>query len=72
MAAIIDCGTVGDGGGVNEYPVKAFASIFLTRPMESPAPGVDSTIDVEIIDITGFGGNGTLETFIRAEAILVR
>jgi len=72
VAAIIDCGTVGDGGGVNEYPVNAFASIFLTRPMERTAPSVDSTIDVEIIDITGFGGNGTLETFIRAEAILVR
>jgi len=72
VAAIIDCGTVGDGGGVNEYPVNAFASIFLTRPMERTAPSVDSTIDVEIIDITGFGGNGTLENFIRAEAILVR
>lgn len=72
VAAIIDCGTVGDGGGVNEYPVNAFASVFLTRPMERTAPSVDSTIDVEIIDITGFGGNGTLETFIRAEAILVR
>lgn len=72
VAAIIDCGTVGDGGGVNEYPVNAFASIFLTRPMERLAPGVDSTIDVEIIDITGYGGNGTLDNFIRAESILVR
>ncbi|PCJ08067.1 MAG: hypothetical protein COB16_08705 [Rhodobacteraceae bacterium] len=72
VAAIIDCGTVGDGGGVNEYPVNAFASIFLARPMERTAPSVDSTIDVEIIDITGFGGNGTLDNFIRAEAILVR
>ena len=72
VAAIIDCGTVGDGGGVNEYLVNAFASIFLTRPMERTAPSVDSTIDVEIIDITGFGGNGTLENFVRAEAILVR
>ena len=72
VAAIIDCGTVGDGGGVNEYPVNAFASVFLTRPMERTAPSVDSTIDVEIIDITGFGGNGTLENFVRAEAVLVR
>jgi hypothetical protein len=32
----------------------------------------DSTIDVEIIDITGFGGNGTLDLFVRDEAILVR
>jgi hypothetical protein len=40
--------------------------------MISPAPGVDATIDVEIIDITGFGGTGTLDDFIRAEAVLVR
>ena len=32
----------------------------------------DATIDVEIIDITGFGGNGTLDTFVREESILVR
>jgi len=72
VVAIIDCGTAGDGGGVNEYPVNSFGSIFLTRPMERTAPSVDSTIDVEIVDITGFGGNGTLENFIRAESILVR
>mgnify|MGYP001067479155 CR=1 FL=1 len=72
VAAIIDCTTVGDGGGVNYIPVNSYASIFLSRPMESAGPGVDSSIDVEIVDITGFGGNGTLEEFIREEAILVR
>ncbi|MCA0941685.1 pilus assembly protein TadG-related protein [Salipiger pacificus] len=72
IAAIIDCGTHADENGRSEFPVNSYASIFMTRPMISYAPGVDMTIDVEIIDITGFGGNGTLETFIRQEAILVR
>ena len=67
FAAIIDCGTAGDGGGVNTYTVNSYASIFLTRPIEG-----NGTIDVEIVDISGHGGNGTLETFIREEAILVR
>ncbi|MFU8835613.1 pilus assembly protein TadG-related protein [Roseovarius autotrophicus] len=73
VAAIIDCGQVsGAGGGVTDFPVNSFASIFLTRPMISPTPGQDATIDIEIIDITGFGGNGTLDDFVRAEAVLVR
>ncbi len=71
VAAVLDCGQV-PGGGVTEFPVNSFASVFLTRPMISPAPGVDATIDVEIIDITGFGGTGTLDEFIRAESVLVR
>lgn len=72
VAAIIDCGTYADESGRSEFPVNSYASIFMTRPMISYAPGVDMTIDVEIVDITGYGGNGTLETFIRQEAILVR
>ncbi|NDW01117.1 pilus assembly protein TadG-related protein [Salipiger sp. PrR002] len=72
VAAIIDCGENADETGRSELPVNSYASIFMTRPMMSYAPGVDMTIDVEIIDITGYGGNGTLETFIRQESILVR
>jgi hypothetical protein len=44
----------------------------MTRPMISYYSGYDATIDIEVVDITGFGGNGTLDEFIRAEAILVR
>ncbi|WP_353474338.1 pilus assembly protein TadG-related protein [Salipiger sp. H15] len=72
VAAIIDCGTNADESGRSELPVNSYASIFMARPMMSYSPGVDMTIDVEIIDITGYGGNGTLETFIRQEAVLVR
>ena len=34
--------------------------------------GYDATIDVEIVRVTGAGGNGVLENFIRNESILVR
>ncbi|MFY0666073.1 MAG: Tad domain-containing protein [Natronospirillum sp.] len=75
------------GGGVNDYIVNAYAQIFLTRPMEGNGGGPgsnltdlggntvafgDATIDVEIVDVTGSGNNGVLQTFIREEAILVR
>ncbi|SHG94881.1 pilus assembly protein TadG-related protein [Cognatishimia maritima] len=68
VVAIIDCNSasaVAEGGGVNDYIVNSYASVFMVRPM------ID-TIDIEIVDITGYGGNGTLDTFIRKEAILVR
>ncbi len=71
-AAIIDCGEgAAEGGGVNTYNVNSYASIFLTRPVENQGSS-DGTIDVEIIDITGWGGNGSLESVLREEAVLVR
>lgn len=71
FAAIVDCIANG-GSGVTVFPVNSYASIFMVNPMQQQGSGVDGTIDVEIIDITGFGGNGTLDTFVRDEAILVR
>jgi hypothetical protein len=73
VAAIIDCKSQSaTGGGSNTYVVNSYASLFMTRPMYRYNPGVDSTIDVEMIDVTGDGGTGTLEHFVRDEAILVR
>lgn len=73
VAAIIDCKSQEDeGGGTNTYRVNSFAQIFMVRPMVSTAPSADPTIDVEIVDITGYGGNGTLEEFVRVEVELVR
>ena len=73
FAAIIDCLSQA-GQGKTTFDVNSYASIFLVSPMaKDPVdPSADSTIDVEIIDITGWGGNGTLDAFIRDEAILVR
>ncbi len=81
FAAIINCiENADEGGGSNTYPVEAYGSLFLTRPMSpdnsDPAANVndkrDLTIDVEVADITGVGGNGTLDTFVRDESVLVR
>jgi hypothetical protein len=73
VGAMIDCKSQsGEGGGINTYVVNSYVSMFLTRPVYSYSPSVDPTIDIEIVDVTGSGSNGTLETFIRNEAILVR
>ncbi|MDA5093105.1 hypothetical protein O2N63_03300 [Aliiroseovarius sp. KMU-50] len=70
--AIVDC-LANPFNGQATVPVNSYASIFLVRPIEKlPSSTDDGTIDVEFIDITGYGGNGTLDTFIRAESILVR
>jgi len=72
FAAIVNCNSdevIDEGGGVNTYPVEAYASFFMVNPMPSGSP---ATINVEIIDITGFGGNGTLDEFVRDEPVLVR
>ena len=57
---------------MNTYPVNSFLSVFMTRPMEQNSGGGDGTIDIEIIDVTGSAGNGTLDDFIRTEAVLIR
>ena len=72
--AIIDCVTEDENGagGNSSVAVNTYATIFLNRPMRAWYPSSPQTIDVEIIDIQGFGGLGTLDTFTREEAILVR
>lgn len=74
FAAIIDCLANADNAGRTTLPVNSFASIFLVNPMLQGGANVDDVgvIDVEIVDITGAGGNGTLDTFVRDEANLVR
>lgn len=73
FAAIIDC-LAEAGQGKTVFAVNSYASLFMVSPMakDPSTPSGDSTIDVEIIDITGYGGNGTLDTFVRDEAVLVR
>jgi hypothetical protein len=56
-------------GASDPVPIEGYASIFLTNPMEK---GADGTINAEVIDITGTGGLGTLDNYIRVEAVLVR
>jgi hypothetical protein len=74
FAAVIDCLANSDNAGRSTLPVNSFASIFLVNPMLQGGANVEENgvIDVEVVDITGTGGQGTLDTFVRDEAILVR
>lgn len=64
--ALVDCQAQAEGtAGRDTLRIKAHARIFLASPM-------DDHIDIEIIDIDGPGGNGTLDAFVRDEAVLVR
>ncbi len=73
QAAIVNCIAAEEAGVLNgassPVPIEGYASIFLTHPMES---GPNGTINAEVIDITGTGGLGTLDDYIRVEAVLVR
>jgi len=69
--AIINC-EENDLRGRDTAPVEAYASVFLATPM---LPNTQSTLGrlaVEVIDISGPSGNGTLDNFVRDEANLVR
>ncbi|MFD1341181.1 TadE/TadG family type IV pilus assembly protein [Litorisediminicola beolgyonensis] len=71
-AAIVDCGANPANGSSQTLPVQVYVSLFMARPFISYASSVDSTIDVEIVDIEGFSGSTLLDYYIREEAILVR
>lgn len=76
FAAMINCNRELSGGKNVDVEVEAYASVFLVNPSTKADKDRDDlgdrSIDVEIVDITGASGNGTLETFLREEAFLVR
>ncbi|TIO76197.1 TadE/TadG family type IV pilus assembly protein [Mesorhizobium sp.] len=57
-------------GHSTNLPVEAFGSFFLTEPVSSASD--DASVFVELVDITGRGGQGTLDNFLRDEAQLYR
>ncbi|MCF6127258.1 hypothetical protein EN904_00545 [Mesorhizobium sp. M7A.F.Ca.CA.001.07.2.1] len=67
--ALVAAGLMSGGNSSEPLPVEAFGSFFITEPVES---GPDQTIRVELVDITGRGGQGTLDNFLRDEAQLYR
>jgi len=74
FAAVVNCNALEAAGGVqgrSDLPVEAFASMFMVKPADEPCSGCKS-IPFEVVDVTGAGGRGTLETFLREEAELVR
>ncbi|QKC98664.1 pilus assembly protein TadG-related protein [Mesorhizobium sp. NZP2298] len=70
--AILDCNAL-QASGVNfkgratGIPVRRFGSFFVTEPIKD-----GKNIYVELVDITGKGGRGTLDNFLRDEAQLYR
>lgn len=65
--AILDCSELALSGNQTDVPVRAFGSFFITEPIKS-----GKEIYVELVDITGKGGRGTLDNFLRDEAQLYR
>ena len=70
--AIVNCKAlaaagISMNGRQTDVPVIAFGSFFLTEPIKD---GKD--IYAELVDITGKGGTGTLDNFLRDEAQLYR
>ncbi|RWN00996.1 MAG: pilus assembly protein [Mesorhizobium sp.] len=57
-------------GNSTNLPVEAFASFFMTEPV--PGASAGGSVFVELVDITGRGGAGTLDNFLRDEAQLYR
>lgn len=57
-------------GNSTNLPVEAFASFFLTEPVASASS--DASVMVELVDISGREGQGTLDNFLRNEAQLYR
>lgn len=84
IAALVDCGAQGAINGKKDLDVAAFGKVFLTRPVKthnnvakskgSPTeiPFQYNAIDIEIVDVTGPGGLGSMEEYLREESELVR
>lgn len=69
FAAVVNCNAAKIKGRTNVAAgdIEGFTSMFITKPVDGGAK-----LSLEIIDITGNKGRGTLDTFIREEAYLVR
>lgn len=72
FAAVLNCTEQfsGSGGGRQSVEAAAYARMFLTKPMVTI--GSNKYISLEVVDVTGQGGMGTVEPFLREEAELVR
>ncbi|WP_031195667.1 TadE/TadG family type IV pilus assembly protein [Mesorhizobium sp. L103C119B0] len=85
FAAVVNCGDFSDStkhttiSGKTTLKPDAFVSMFLTNPVEKQdnskeddTTASEKPIRLEIVDVTGQGGSGTLDQFLREEAQLVR
>lgn len=70
FAAIINCADQKLQGRQEDVKAVAFARMFLVQPVLTV--NSESRMVLETVDITGEGGRGTLDEFLREEAELVR
>jgi hypothetical protein len=73
FSAIVNCGYEASVGHLNGHKATravAFARMFLTKPAIKDSN--ERYLSLEMIDITGKGGRGTADEFLREEAELVR
>lgn len=76
FSALVNCNAAAAAGELNGQKtispenVVGFASMFMTRP--GLHSGNTRRIYLEMLDLTGEDGNGTLDLFLRQEALLVR
>lgn len=72
VAAVVNCNAQQAElkGAATNIPAESFVRMFLTRP--AIASGNDRTIAMEVIDVAGPDGLGTMDDFFREEAELVR
>jgi uncharacterized membrane protein YgcG len=78
--AIIDCNAyeTSDPTKTTPVPVRAFGSFFLVSKMDQNGgnPNDDTVpnqaLNLELVDITGPGGSGSLNNLLRPEVVLVR
>lgn len=82
-AAVVNCtADAGKISGKTALKPDAFVRMFLISPVEKENsqnsnvkdedPGNEKPIHVEIVDVTGPAGNGTMDDFVRDESYLVR
>ncbi len=76
FAAVVDCIAASASGtlhGRTNLPIEAFVNMFVTRPADGDAVGPSKkTLSLEVVDVSGAGGRGTVEDFLREDAEIVR
>ena len=73
--AIVDCIANPIVGATDDVPVRAFGSFFVTEPVEQGGGGSEEDpehIRIELVDISGHFGQGTMEEFVRDVVQLYR
>ncbi|MFC6639825.1 hypothetical protein GV827_20285 [Sulfitobacter sp. JBTF-M27] len=70
FSAVINCLEHNIQGAATDIPAETFVKMFLTKP--AVVNGATKYLSMEIIDVTGSGGRGTMAELLREESFLVR